>query len=124
MNSLKETLNSLRETTTGTSEDTQNTWQISTFNPPSRGSYKFSILRQNFSGSAASSRRGTNTTESTRSPFNQEQLEALDEHVPCDSRKVKRTHVQHLPKWELEYVFSMCPQVSAKLVKQSLPVEH
>lgn len=110
MNSLKETLNSLRETAGPEDENQRSTWKICSFNPPLRGSYKFSILRQLFSDSAASSRKGSDAKERG---FDLEQLEALDEHVPCDSRQVKRTHVQHLPKWELDYVFSMCPQVSS-----------
>ena len=40
----------------------------------------------------------------------EDDLERLEEMVPKDKDCTPRTQVNCLPKWELDYVFSMCPQ--------------
>ena len=40
------------------------------------------------------------------------ELADMDNMVPCDVLKKPRTDVGHLPKWELDYVSSMCPQAT------------
>eukprot|EP00656_Telonema_subtile_P038810 TRINITY_DN43982_c0_g1_i3.p1 TRINITY_DN43982_c0_g1~~TRINITY_DN43982_c0_g1_i3.p1 ORF type:complete len:986 (+),score=156.69 TRINITY_DN43982_c0_g1_i3:136-3093(+) len=100
MNSLKEILSN------GTSL-AGSTWRFRSFNPRHRDSYKLTVLRQIFSESAAAA---SSAPTSTPSKFSSQELYDLDEQVPCDSRRLSRTHVQHLPQWELGYVYSMCPE--------------